>query len=60
MILFSNNCDEIRTYIQQKHHEEAKRCQLAQIEEKMKLKQARKDEEKMWKEIHLRNYKKEV
>uniref|UniRef100_A0A8D8CAN0 (northern house mosquito) hypothetical protein n=1 Tax=Culex pipiens TaxID=7175 RepID=A0A8D8CAN0_CULPI len=55
-----NNCEEIRTYIQQKHHEEAKRCQLAQIEEKMKLKQARKDEEKMWKEIHLRNYKKEL
>ncbi|KXJ80575.1 hypothetical protein RP20_CCG023974 [Aedes albopictus] len=52
-----NNCDEIRTLVQQKYHEEAKRCQLAQIEDKNKLKLAKLDEERMWKEVHLRNYK---
>ncbi|EAT41330.1 AAEL006994-PA [Aedes aegypti] len=52
-----NNCDEIRTLVQQKYHEEAKRCQLAQIEDKKKLKLAQLDEERLWKEVHMRNYK---
>lgn len=50
----------MRTLVQQKYHEEAKRCQLAQIEDKNKLKLAKMDEERMWKEVHLRNYKLQV
>ncbi|KFB35665.1 AGAP008661-PA-like protein [Anopheles sinensis] len=52
-----NNCDEIRCFIQQKYHEESKKCQLAQIEDKMKLKQAKMDEERMWMDVHVRKYK---
>ncbi|XP_062545376.1 cilia- and flagella-associated protein 53-like isoform X2 [Armigeres subalbatus] len=52
-----NNCDEIRTLVQQKYHEEAKRCQLAQIDDKNKLKLAKLDEERLWAEVHQRNYK---
>ncbi|XP_049535063.1 trichohyalin-like [Anopheles darlingi] len=52
-----NNCDEIRSFLQQKYHEESKKCQLAQIEDKMKLKQAKMDEERMWTDVHIRKYK---
>uniref|UniRef100_A0A182X4Y2 Trichohyalin-plectin-homology domain-containing protein n=1 Tax=Anopheles quadriannulatus TaxID=34691 RepID=A0A182X4Y2_ANOQN len=55
-----NNCDEIRSFLQQKYHEESKKCQLAQIEDKMKLKQAKMDEERMWTEVHVRKYKMEL
>ncbi|XP_055633330.1 trichohyalin-like [Toxorhynchites rutilus septentrionalis] len=51
-----NNCDEIRTHIQKKYHIEAKRCQLAQIEDKRKLRKAQLDEECIWNEIHRKNY----
>uniref|UniRef100_A0A182SR13 Trichohyalin-plectin-homology domain-containing protein n=1 Tax=Anopheles maculatus TaxID=74869 RepID=A0A182SR13_9DIPT len=54
-----NNCDEIRSFLQQKYHEESKKCQLAQIEDKMRLKQAKMDEERMWTEVHLQNEHKE-
>uniref|UniRef100_A0A182NGS0 peptidylprolyl isomerase n=1 Tax=Anopheles dirus TaxID=7168 RepID=A0A182NGS0_9DIPT len=56
----SNNCDEIRSFLQQKYHEESKKCQLAQIEDKVKLKQAKMDEERMWTEVHVRKYKMEL
>ncbi|XP_053676421.1 trichohyalin-like [Anopheles nili] len=55
-----NNCDEIRSFLQQKYHEEAKKCQLAQIEDRIKLKQAKMDEERMWTEVHVRKYKMEL
>uniref|UniRef100_A0A182ISC5 Trichohyalin-plectin-homology domain-containing protein n=1 Tax=Anopheles atroparvus TaxID=41427 RepID=A0A182ISC5_ANOAO len=55
-----NNCDEIRSFIQQKYHEESKKCQLAQIEDKMKMKQAKMDEERMWTDVHVRKYKMEL
>ncbi|XP_055550279.1 calponin homology domain-containing protein DDB_G0272472-like isoform X2 [Wyeomyia smithii] len=52
-----NNCDEIRTYIQQKCHEDTKRCQLAQIEDKQKLEQSKREEDRLWQEVHLTSYK---
>ncbi|XP_053696744.1 cilia- and flagella-associated protein 53-like [Sabethes cyaneus] len=51
-----NNCDEIRTYIRQKYHEESKRCQLAQIEDKRKLEESKREEDQLWQEVHLRTY----
>ncbi|XP_058060415.1 cilia- and flagella-associated protein 53 [Anopheles bellator] len=55
-----NNCDEIRSLLQQQYHEESKKCQLAQIEDKMKLKQAKMDEERMWTDVHIRKYKNDL
>ncbi|XP_058820168.1 cilia- and flagella-associated protein 53-like [Topomyia yanbarensis] len=50
------NCDEIRTYIQQKYHEESKRCQLAQIADKQKQNLSQLDEDRLWQKVQQRSY----
>ncbi|XP_058445694.1 trichohyalin [Malaya genurostris] len=51
-----NNCDEIRTFIQQKYLEESKRCQLIQMQDKQKQNLLALDEDRVWQEVHQKNY----
>ncbi|XP_055594559.1 cilia- and flagella-associated protein 53-like [Uranotaenia lowii] len=51
-----NNCDEIRTIINQKCLEDSKSSQLKQINEKLKMKQVEQEEDRIWKEVLHRSY----
>lgn len=48
------NCDELRQTIRQQLLRDSKQSQLKQIEDKQKLRDLKRDEERMWHEISRR------